>query len=100
MSEYPTREKSILIFGEFCGVLFSLMKNNICVPRIYCKAGGRCFSNKKKKKKTKVMRDESLKNTRQKKKLINIEIFLLQRKTNASGEQKPLSVICKAGLLL
>lgn len=97
MSEYPTREKSILIFGEFCGVLFSLMKNNICVPRIYCKAGGRCFS---KKKIEKVMKDESQNNTGQKKKLINIEILLLQRKTNASGEQKPLSVICKAGLLL
>lgn len=35
----------------------------------------------------------------QKKNLINIEIFLLQRKTNAAWEQKPLSVICKAGLL-
>lgn len=53
-----------------------------------------------KKKKKKVMKDESQKNTGQKEKLINIEIFLLQRKTNASGEQKPLSVICKAGLLL
>lgn len=46
------------------------------------------------------MKDESQKNTGQKKNIINIEIFLLQRKTNASGEQKPLSVICKAGLLL
>lgn len=46
VSEYPTREKSILLFGEFCSVLFSLMKNDIYVPRIYCKAGGRCFSKK------------------------------------------------------
>lgn len=46
------------------------------------------------------MKDESQKNTGQKEKLINIEILLLQRKTNASGEQKPLSVICKGGLLL
>lgn len=46
------------------------------------------------------MKDESQNNSRQKKKLINIDIFLLQRKTNAPGEQKPLSVICKAGLLL
>lgn len=100
MSEYLTREKSILIFGEFDDVLFSLMKNNICVARIYSKAGGRCFSKKRKKKKEKVMKDESQNNSRQKKKLINIDIFLLQRKTNAPGKQKPLSVICKAGLLL
>lgn len=53
-----------------------------------------------KKKIEKVMKDESQNNIGQKKKLINIEIFLLKRKTNASGEQKPLSVICKAGLLL
>ena len=46
------------------------------------------------------MKDESQKKARQKKNLINIEIFLLQRKTNASGEQKLLSVICRAGLLL
>lgn len=51
-------------------------------------------------KKKRVMKDESQKKAGQKKNLINIEIFLLQRKTNASGEQKPLSVICKAGLLL
>lgn len=50
--------------------------------------------------KKKVMKDESQKKAGQKKNQINIEIFLLQRKTNASGEQKPLSVICKAGLLL
>jgi len=53
-----------------------------------------------KKKKKRIMKDESQKKARQKKNLINIEIFLLQRKTNASGEQKLLSVICRAGLLL
>lgn len=46
------------------------------------------------------MKDELQKKAWQKKNLINIEIFLLQKKTNASGEQKALSVICKAGLLL
>lgn len=50
------------------------------------------------------MKDESLrkkkKKKRQKKNLINIEIFLLQRKTNTAREQKPFSVICKAVLLL
>ena len=51
-------------------------------------------------KKKSVMKDESQKKAGQKKNLINIEIFLLQRKTNASGEQKLLSVTCKAGLLL
>lgn len=55
---------------------------------------------KNEKKKKSVMKDESQKKAGQKKNLINIEILLQQRKTNASGEQKPLSVICKAGLLL
>lgn len=58
---------------------------------------------KKKKKLWKMNHTDTHAHTKkkagQKKNLINIEIFLLQRKTNAAWEQKPLSVICKAGLL-